>query len=110
MTVAGSHNHFHPFDFDALYTEFRRHVPWLSRDKDDTWWFHWPSYDENLANIFYESIRSLHTDRAYLYYTYCWINGVWTRRFIDTDAERRYAQRARRRQVRPEHDVSRVLR
>lgn len=79
-------------NLDDCFDRFREQAPWM-RFEDNTWWFYWDKYDQGLARIFEDSIDFLTQDQNWRYFTYHWENNVWTKKFIDADAERRWKQR-----------------
>ena len=103
LRPAGSYNYFYPkkFDYDALYDRFRKGVPWLRRDTNGVWWFYWRQFNPADADLFRDSVDDLREDRRYMYYTFKWMNGMWSRVFIDEDAERRWNNRQRQRHYVP---------
>lgn len=74
------------------YGRFASRVPWV---KDG--WFLWEHYDPALADAFHEGESDLRQDQNWRWFTYDWDqHGTWARRFISTDAERRFRQKEKR--------------
>lgn len=87
---------------DPLRDRFCAGVDWIEREGGETW-FHWDRYDETLAETYHMSASFLRTNQNWRYFAYDWSDaGVWTRRFIDSAAERRWSAREakRRRETR----------
>lgn len=85
---------------DARFDEFRKRAPWCIPDDSTprSWWFHWPSFDEALADQYWGSERHLCRDQNWRYFTWEWDSaGRWARRFIGPTEEGRYQARERRR-------------
>ena len=77
--------------------KFRNHVDWLWRDMRSRYWFCWDKFDPDQAKSYLASTSFLRKDQNWRYFEYDWDeNGLWTRRFINEDAERRWKLREKR--------------
>jgi hypothetical protein len=81
---------------DKLMVKFRTGAPWVRRIDGDPW-FDARAYDqaavENAERVNREICDGLH----WRWFTADWVNGLWTKQFINEDAESRWkAWRARR--------------
>jgi len=78
-----------PPDGDTPYGRFASRMPWV---KDG--WFLWEHYDPVLADVFHEGERDLRETQNWRWFTYDWDQyGIWAKRFINADAERRFRKK-----------------
>jgi hypothetical protein len=82
---------------ECLRAVFHMGAPWVKQVDGDPW-FHGPSYDaavvENAENVFEEISKD---GLGWRWFTADWVNGLWTKRFIDEGAEKRWKKwRAKR--------------
>jgi hypothetical protein len=84
---------------DKLLVKFRTGAPWV-RDIDGDPWFDGRAYDiaavENAERI----NREICDGFNWRWFTADWVNGLWTKRFIDEAAEKRWLAWRKRREVR----------
>lgn len=85
------------YETDTMFRRFIQHAPWVHVDADGVGWFHWPAWDEQLADVYFESRAFLRTSQNWRYFDYDWTeDGRWERKFIDDDAKRRWDAKHRR--------------
>jgi hypothetical protein len=84
---------------EELYDDFKTRAPWIEKDKwNGVEWFLWSRYDQKIAEVFWDSAGFLQHDQNWRYFTYAWDdNGVWSRRFISPETEKRWRAREAKR-------------
>ncbi len=83
---------------ERLRARFRMGAPWVLRFDGDPW-FHGPSYDaavvENANRVFEEIFAD---GLSWRWFTADWVNGLWTKRFVDEAAKQRWLKRCAKRE------------
>lgn len=84
-------DHSEPTMFDL----FRSNLPCVTYD-GSAWWYHWEFDDDTLLDTYYKCTQDLATKQNWRWFTYRWIDGVWTRAFIDDAAVKRWKAKQKR--------------
>jgi hypothetical protein len=77
---------------DDLHAKFHAGAPWV-KQIDGVPWFHGPSYDAEIAESGRYLTAQLCDGINWRWFTADWVNGRWTKRFIDKNAEAKWNAR-----------------
>ena len=78
---------------EALRVKYFMTAPWVKKDDKGFPWFHGRLYDDIAVFNAERVMLDIMSRGAWHWFTASWINGVWTKHFIDDDAQKRFTLR-----------------